>query len=180
MPKTLPKIIALCGNPKSGKSLTGELLAAEFGYSIQDDGRFLRDIAIANFGLTEEDVTTQEGKAKKIVVNGAEMTVRELLGRLGDAFENEFGADVIPEIAVRRAQMTENGRYLFPSVRREQGAYYKALGGVVIEIDSPAPPSPFKFDSYNKDHVDHVINNPGPEGGIEALRSDMGRILAIA
>lgn len=172
----LPQIIALCGNPKSGKSLTAELLASEFGYTVVDDGAFLREIAMSNFGLSKDDVTTQEGKSRTVVVNGSEMTVRELLGRLGNAFENEFGANVIPEIALNRARQLP-GPYVFQSVRREQGAYYRAQGGEVWHVDSPAPASEFAFDAYNLDHVTDTISNPGAEGGIDALRSEIGRLL---
>lgn len=180
MAPTLPKIIALCGHPKSGKSLAAQFLADEFGYTLVDDGGFLREIAMAHFGLSLEDVTTQEGKAKEIVVNGVTMTVRELLGKLGNAFEDQFGANVIPEIALKRAQAGGPGPYVFGSVRREQGAYYKAQGGVVWHIDAPVPPSPHEFDTFNLDNVDHTINNPGPAGGFDALRSEIGRTLAVS
>ena len=84
MPPTLPRFVALCGNPLSGKSTAGKLLES-MGYGLVDDGGPMRKMAIEHFGASHDDVYTQEGKLRTTKVNGVVMTWRDVLGRLGPA-----------------------------------------------------------------------------------------------
>src|SRR5687768_10641087 len=95
-----PRFIALCGNPLSGKSTAQRLLHNSLGYVPVDDGRPLRDIAVDYLGLTEAQVTTQAGKLETVSLNGRDWIVRDILGEIGNAFEEKFGGDVIPLMAL--------------------------------------------------------------------------------
>lgn len=63
-----PKLIALCGYPQCGKSKLQEILARRWGAVAQDDARILRDAAKVLYGLDEDQVSTQEGKASEVEV----------------------------------------------------------------------------------------------------------------
>jgi hypothetical protein len=154
----LPRLIALCGNPGSGKTTAAEILRDEYGYEIADDGLPLRQIAMKYMGLTEHQVFTQEGKLEKVELNGRTWTVREILGEIGNAFEEKFGGDIIPMMT--HATLNPNKRYVMGSVRREQGFYWKREGALIIEVVNPAaPPSPYEFDRFNRAPVQTTIVN---------------------
>src|SRR4051812_40419106 len=95
----LPQLIALCGHPKSGKSLVQKILLERFDVQPVDDGRALRKFAVDNLGPTWDQVLTQEGKASHIELLGRRWQVREILGELGNRFEAMFGKDVMPFMA---------------------------------------------------------------------------------
>jgi len=161
----LPKIIALCGNPLSGKSTATELLSEAYGYEIVDDGLPLRQIAMKYFGLTEHQVFTQDGKLEKVELNGRTWTCREILGEIGNAFEEKFGDDIIPMMS--HNTMQPGKYYVLGSVRREQGHFWADKGAVVIEIENPeAGVSRFDFDRYSKAAVQHTVLNDGPAEGL--------------
>lgn len=160
-----PRFIALCGYPKSGKSTAQRLLHNALGYVPVDDGRPLRVIAMNWLGLTERQVNTQEGKAETVCLNGKDWVVRDILGEIGNAFEEKFGGDVIPLMAMNHYQMYKNierGGHSFGSVRRKQGHFYRRQGGMVIEITRPGVgPSEFEFDWYDPTAVNATVVNDG-------------------
>ena len=92
MTATTPKIIGICGYPTHGKS-TAQRFLEILGVEARDDAEILRSRVMEEFGLSYEDVTTQEGKLK--VVSGIgykQMTVRQLLGDYGQIYgERPFG-----------------------------------------------------------------------------------------
>ena len=160
-------LIALCGHPKSGKSEVQRFLQ-EYGVKPIDDGRPLRRFAMENLGLSNEDVYTQEGKMREFSIGDQSMTVRKFLGEFGNALESKFGADFIPELAVRSLH-NQYGWFSFGSVRREQGRVYQRHGGIIVEIVRPGVgPSEHEFDRYNADIVDYRITN---DGDLEQLRT---------
>lgn len=123
-----------------------------------DDGWPLRDFAHRHFGLSLEDVTSQAGKARWTSVTGARIQNRDVLGRIGKALEQAFGAQILPWLAVQ--SLDPNARYSFGSVRRDQGKGYKSLGGAVIGVRRPGvAPSQFEFDQFNPELVDVWIEN---------------------
>jgi energy-coupling factor transporter ATP-binding protein EcfA2 len=181
MSSNLPKIIALCGHPTSGKTTAAEIINDIYGHEVADDGRPLRMIAIDYFGLTHEQVFTQEGKLEEVELNGRIWTVREILGEIGNAFEEKFGGDIIP---IMSHNARPKGSYsTFGSVRREQGRYWKKHGALVLEIVNPlAGPSKYEFDTYNASYADHQIANDGLARGLskEEARADLAeKIVAI-
>lgn len=156
----LPRFIALCGNPKSGKSLVQKFLTKHFGYQPIDDGAVIRRFAIDWLGLSHDDVYTQEGKARYTEILGRRWQHREILGEYGNRLEDMFGKWAMPMFGTHN--LPKGGLYSFGSVRRDQGAFYKAHGGVVIEIRNPlAGPSPYEFDRYDAALADRVIENDG-------------------
>lgn len=164
----LPRYIAICGYPGSGKSTVQELLK-DYGVCPVDDGRVLRDACKVIYGLTEEQVTTQEGKKERVGVNRKAVQVRDLLGEMGNYLERAHGPEIVAELAVLQAHR-QFGKHLaaghsvsFGSVRREQGAHYKALGdAMVLGVVRPGvQPSPFEFDVFNPDNVDLWLHNDG-------------------
>ncbi|TDW20431.1 hypothetical protein EV128_12561 [Rhizobium azibense] len=180
-PTPYPKLIALCGNPTSGKSTAANIINDLYGHKLADDGLALRKIAMDYLGLTAEQVFTQEGKLEYVMINGRRWQVREILGEIGNAFEEKFGGDIIP-IMAHNAQ-PEGQFSVFGSVRREQGRYWKEQGALVLEIINPlAGPSQYEFDTYNPAYADHQIQNDGLARGLspEEARLDlMDKIIAI-
>lgn len=154
----LPRFIALCGNPKSGKSTTQKILQDRFGYQPVDDGAVIRRFAIDWLGFSHDDAYTQEGKAGYVEINGKTWQRRDILGTYGKHLEAMFGDYAMPMFGTRT--LPEGGLYSFGSVRMNQGGFYKQQGGLVIEIDNPlAPPSPYAFDQFDKSLVDYKIEN---------------------
>lgn len=179
----LPRLIALCGNPGSGKSTVQKILCEEFSYLPVDDGYCLRDFAMRHCGLTHDQVYTQAGKLETVEIAGKKWIVRDFLGQLGNRVEDLMGPMGIPFMAVTSKNPDH---YLsFGSVRRDQGAYYKSLGGIVIEIANPdAGPSAYEFDRYDASLVDYVIANRSPsyhlhfEDAMQRLRQQVRGLMA--
>lgn len=160
-----PRFIALCGNPGSGKTTAAKLISELFDHFPVDDGLPLRQIAMSYLGLTEGQVFTQAGKLEEVTLNGRIWTVREILGEIGNAFEEKFGGDIIPIMSFNL--MRENPSYVMGAVRRNQGLFWRNKGGMVIEIVNPlAPASIYEFDTYNKDVVHASILNDGLSRGL--------------
>lgn len=169
----IPPYIALCGNPKSGKSLVQELLQSELAVQPVDDGWPLREFAINNLGLTFEQVTTQAGKMEFVEILGRRWQVREILGELGNRFETMFGKDIMPFMAMARCERAQRHDpevqhfYSFGSVRRDQGRCYQERGGIVIGIRNPlAGPSFYEFDRFDETVVDAWIENDAQRRGL--------------
>lgn len=159
-----PKIFALCGQPKSGKTTLARILEKRLDYQIIDDALPIRSIAAEYFGLSLIDVVTQDGKSKQFEFMGRQWTVRQILGEIGNALEDKFGANVFPELAYRRiCRMMKRKsieHFVVPSVRRDQGIFWKSKGAIVVEIYNPnVPVSTFEFDQYNKSVVDIRLVN---------------------
>lgn len=170
----LPRFIALCGYPKAGKTMVQEILSLNFSVTPVDDGGPLREIAMKYLGCTWDQVYTQPGKLRYIDILDKSWQIRGILGELGNAFEEKFGGDVIPLMVCNSLQGA--GPFSFGSVRREQGVYYKERGGVVIGIRNKlAEPSPYKFDRFNPDLVDHWIENDALWRGLDpfSARKDL-------
>jgi hypothetical protein len=161
----LPRFVALCGNPTSGKSTVQHLLHNIFGYEPIDDGFPLREFAVNNLGLSWDDVKTQEGKLRRTEILGRDWQNREILGVLGNKLEEMFGAHIMPFMSMARTKPGVN--YSFGSVRRDQGKFVQARGGIVIEIRNPlAGPSKFEFDSYDASIANCWILNDGQSRGL--------------
>lgn len=158
----LPRFIALVGQPKSGKSLVQELLAANYGSKSIDSGLPLREIAMQQYGLTRDQVFTQEGKLEFVKIGNRRWQVRELLGELGNRFEEMHGDWATPWMITRRIANTELGPFCDASCRKTQGSFYKSLagGGVVIGLNRPdVQDSPYGFDQVRTELVDIWIDN---------------------
>jgi hypothetical protein len=161
----LPRFIAICGHPTSGKSTLQKLMFKGYGIQPVDDGGPLRKMAMAYLGLSYDDCYTQEGKLQSTTILDRVWENREILGEIGNAFEEKFGGDVIPLMVIN--SLEPGGKYCFGSVRRKQGHYYKKHGGVVIGLRNPlAGPSKFEFDSFDETAVDYWIENDGLARGL--------------
>lgn len=168
-----PIIIALCGVPKSGKTLVQQLLHKHWGVVPWDDGDILRQHLVEISGLPIESFTTQEGKSSQSVIGDVQWEHRRALGEYGNALERMFGDQIIAHIACRRifehflsqgANLGLHARkscvYSCASVRKNQGVTYKSNGGIVVEVlrDSAADTGN-GFDLYNRDIIDLTIEN---------------------
>lgn len=161
MPYPLPRIIALCGNPKAGKSEVQKMLHRHYGYEPIDDGHVLREFAVEKLGLSWDDVATQEGKVRETEILGKTWQHRKVLGEFGKVLEGMFGEWIMPFIATRN--LDPNKRYSFGGCRKTQGLFYRQMGGLVVEIDNPdAGPSGNDFDLWDKSAVNYVLRNDAP------------------
>jgi hypothetical protein len=161
----LPHLIALCGHPLSGKSTTQKILRNKYDYDSVDDGFALRKFAVESLGLSWDDVRTQEGKLRHTEIAGVDWENRKILGEFGNAIEATFGPQAIPFIATRN--LRDDVNYCFGCVRRDQGRFYRSLGGVVVAIRNPlAPPSKYEFDKFDATLVDYWIENDGLARGL--------------
>lgn len=164
------RFIGLCGVPRCGKSTVAEMLADEFSGVIIDDALILRQAVPILFGIDISEPFTQEGKAKEYFVCGRRMTVREMLGELGEFLESRYSPDLKTMRAVNYALKAYPSApfYILPSLRLDQGLFLKTLGGVVIEVVNPrVQPTGNGFDEYNKSFVDFQIIN---DTSLEDLR----------
>jgi len=160
----VPNLIAICGHPGAGKTTVQDSLTRQFGVTPVDDGYILRNFARSYLGATYADVHTQEGKRRKMLMVDEEMEWRQFLGRLGNALEDEFGEHALPFMTVNNTlrEAGEDEWFSFGSVRKTQGAYYRALGGIVLEVENPSVgPSGNAFDLYDQSLVTHSLLNEG-------------------
>jgi len=101
-----------------------------------------------------------------------EQEVRKVLGDLGQLLEGHYGESMMPWAAMREAQKfvdkSLGSRFVYPSCRKTQGKYYKEAGGIVIEVVRPhIEISPYEFDQYSPEYVDHTIQNDGTLADLE-------------
>jgi hypothetical protein len=171
------KNFALCGAPEAGKSKVQSILSEMFDIVPIDDSRGLRDAAKILYDLTEEDVTTQEGKRRLVAVGDKNIPVREILGELGRYLELNDPLH-IPKMARRRADQEYPGRPVsFGSVRMKQGLVFKDEESLVIEVVRPGVEPKNQFDFYDRSLVDIVIVNSydpeDPDGSSQRLLQEV-------
>lgn len=170
-----PKYVALVGHPKTGKSLVAEMLNEKYGCMEIDSGLPLRQIAMQHYGLTPHQVFTQAGKAEFVMIGPRRWQVRELLGELGNRFEEMHGDWATPWMVTRELG-DRIGPFVDGACRKTQGNFYKSLGGFVIGITRPdVPKSEYKFDQVDESIPDAWINNDAIARGLslEAARLDL-------
>lgn len=182
----LPRYIALCGHPTSGKSEVQKILRANFDVRPVDDGFALRDYAMRHMGATQEQVFTQEGK-KSLAYIGGEPVIdlrtgehlqwRHVLGRIGNQLEDLFGNQHLPQSAMLDADRQGPGSYSFGSVRKDQGQAYKKRGGLIVGVIAPwAPGTGNDFDKFDATLVDIWINNSVRD--LEVLRQSVATLVS--
>jgi hypothetical protein len=153
------QFFALCGAPQSGKSEVQKILHRHFNIRPIDDKRGLRDAAKLLYGLSEDDVSTQAGKARLVNVGNTTKHVREILGDLGKYLEENDPLH-FPRMARRLAETQFPGeRVSFGSVRMQQGLMFKDQKSLVIEVVQPGIEPINDFDMYDRDLVDVSLLN---------------------
>lgn len=157
-----PPIIAICGMPRHGKSTVQEFLHQDLGVVPMDDGLPIRREGMSRFGLTWEQVSTQEGKLETCLAFGREMEVREALGLIGKEWE-ERDMQYVPSLALEILRQEGTGAPVsYGSVRRNQAQTYMSAAGLVIEVYDPRKPvSSYDFDYFDPRHVHMTIVNDG-------------------
>lgn len=162
----LPYFIAINGYPDAGKSTVQKYLFERYDYFPVDDGRVIRDTAMAWFGWSEEMVNTNAGKAMRVTVLGKDTVVRTELQQIGLYFERRFGDHIVAEATLRHLPQGK-ARYSFGSVRRTQAAVYKRHGGLVMAIRRPATEAQWQgieAEQYDPALVDvWLVHGPLPE-----------------
>lgn len=161
-----PMIIALNGIPGSGKTAVQSVLEKRFKIKPIDDGWLIRRHCMDLFGLTEDDVTSQEGKKRHTVIQGVTWQNRKVLGEYGAILEEKFGALTMPLAALNRCEQSWPEHqsawdgYSFGSVRRGQAEAYAGHGGIVIEIVRPGVEhSGNIWDTYDQRWVNYTFIN---------------------
>lgn len=171
-----PRLIAICGYPGAGKSEVQRILEERYGVQPVDDGAPLREIAVKYFGLSWDDVRTQEGKRRSTGILNKNWVNRKLLGELGNSLEALLGAHIMPFMATRR--LAANHSYSFGSVRRDQGRFYKEMDGIVVGVRRPGVgPSGNEFDQFDESLVDYWIEN---DGDLQKLSDHVDHLIAWA
>lgn len=184
-------MIALCGVPGSGKSEVQRILHEQFGIKPIDDGEFARLNCMDLFGMTVDDVYTQEGKLRTTEILGRQWQNRNVLGEYIAALESTFGEHLSPQWAVRKARQIkmsnpETPGFSFGSVRRSQGHYYRNLGAAVVEIVRPGTQKTGNsWDEFDQSAVTHTLLNDTDIDGLKRAVGDMyseilGKELQIA
>ena len=178
-----PLIVAICGRPGSGKSSVQSTLERNFGIVPIDDGAVLRNHCIELFGMSVDDVTTQDGKNRVTRIQGVDWQNRKVIGEYGAILEDKFGDLTVPNWAIRhglekfdtRTAANANVRGIsFGSVRRSQGRAYLQAGGVVIEIMRPGvEPTGNIWDEYDTSLVTYTYVNATRT--LEQLDEDFSR-----
>lgn len=169
---TIPRYIALCGWPKSGKDEVALSLQKHHNVVRVDDGLCLRLACRDLFGCSPDDPFSQAGKARVYDTIKGPQEVRWMLGELGNALEHHFGEGFMPYNAMRHAETLaglnpEYRHFVFPSVRKSQPLFYKEKGALVIEVRRPGiGDSGNDFDKWDATHVDVVVHN---DSTLEAL-----------
>ena len=157
-----PKLVALCGSPGSGKTTVAQLLALRYDGVMVDDAQILRQSCMTIYGLTYEQVSTQEGKSGFININNEPVQIRKLLGDMGKYLEAAHGSEIIAELAIAKCNLNNDVPfYVFGSCRKNQGRSYQRNGGIVVHVDGTSPTSIYDFDVWNNDLVQIVIPNKG-------------------
>lgn len=157
----MTQFIALCGYPRTGKTEVQKIISRIYGHVPVDDAAPLREATKILYGLTDWHVATQEGKSSLVNIGNRSLTVRKLLGDLGNHLEinDEFH---LPRQALKTCLEQEpDGRFVFGSVRRNQTRFFKQTGSaIVIEITRQGCLPTGNFDFYNRDNIDISIENP--------------------
>jgi len=167
----LPKYIALCGWPKSGKDEVAKIFATLLNARVIDDGAPLREAAPLLFGYDEELPYSQSGKSVEVDTPNSQITVRQTLGDLGKFLEDTYGIEFMSWRAIKETTRHPNPHFIFPSVRRSSASAFHKAGGIVVEIRRPGfDSSSHDFDWYDPTLVTHVIDN---DGDLEDLRLKM-------
>lgn len=159
----IPRHIAICGAPTAGKDAIAEILVRRYGHTHVDTARPLRDMTKVAYGLSEQDVATQEGKLKLRTVLGREYTHRQLQGDLGMAIEGFYGTQWMAERAIESAERTpgEHAAFVYSGCRRDQGKSYLAAGGIVVQVIRPGVFPIHEFDHYDLSLITHSVANGG-------------------
>lgn len=179
---SVPSIIALCGNPDSGKTTVAGLLESQYGYEPVDDGAPLREIAVKYMGFQHHQAYTQEGKLEFVELDDKKFQCRQVLGETGSAFESKFGDNILGDIAYRtsiKSGLNQGRKFSLGSVRRDQGLFWKSKGGIVVEVlNENSRVSEFEFDKYNRDCIDFQIENDGKS--MENLLKQIRNMIDVA
>jgi len=149
----------------------------------------LKRLCVEFLGLSETDVSTQEGKASFNEFWG--MTNREVLQRVGtDAMRNGFCRDVwvrIAELGIRKA-LGAGRRVVVTDCRFDnEAALVRRMGGVVLRVERPAG-SGAALTSAASSHasergvsdwlVDAVVENSSTVAGLGAAGRDAVWLIA--
>jgi len=166
------QFVALCGYPAVGKSEVQLVLKELYGFQIVDDAKPLREAAKILYDLDDWHVSTQEGKATILNLGERRVTVRQVLGELGDHLE-ESDPYHMPRRARERAMaVDQKAKYSFGSVRKDQGCFLKDCGGtLVIEVSRSGCKPRGDFDEYDRGCIDFSIENDFDESNPEASKA---------
>lgn len=172
----LPKHIALCGWPKSGKDEVSKIFASLLNARVIDDGAPLREAAPLLFAYDRTLPYSQEGKETRVEAPNGYPTVRQTLGDLGKFLEDTYGEEFMAWRAIKEVERYPHLHFIFPSVRRSSATAYRKVGGIVIEIRRAGyNSSPHDFDWYDPNLVTHVIHNDGDLAQLRRVVEDFIR-----
>ena len=171
----MKKIIALVGNPGSGKNEVANILCRVHGYKLIDDSYWLKSIASRKYNIPVDWFYDRRYKDEAIS-DLAGKSPRQLAGELGNEIESLIDPVVFAKLAY--SEMPESGLYVVPSVRQTQPDFWKSVDATLIEVvRSEAIDPGNNFDWYNAERVDFRIHN---EGTLKDLENSVASVLRDA
>lgn len=191
-------IIGISGRAGSGKDTVADFIISELqarGYSVEkySMAKPLKDIAKYVFGLTDEDVNTQEGK-KAYNKNCYGKSNREILQLVGtECFRGIFHDNVWIDFADRytkkRAEGSRTGSwsdtnpsefpvdiFVVPDIRYENESIWAKQNGFVIQINRPGL-APITESSHTSEQLlginpNFILDNVGDLNYLKSLISE--------
>jgi hypothetical protein len=181
------QFVGLCGYPAVGKSEVQKVLQDLYGFQIIDDAENLREAAKVLYGLEDWHVATQEGKSTILHLGDRRVTVRQVLGELGNHLEKSDPYHM-PRHAVAKALAgNPQGLFSLGSVRKDQGCFLKSSHeALIIEVTREGCAARGDFDEYDRSCLDFSLENFFDEGDpkgskarlVEAVREMLDPVFA--
>lgn len=151
-PRPLPFILGITGNIGAGKDTVANLLSALTKAPIMPFAKYMKAGAMARFGLTEEMVYTQEGKAAINPLLG--ITNRDILRLEGtEAAHPIYGNDIWVRVLHHDITLNhpEAALVIVPDTRHLPEAKWVRENGVLLHVERDSNPLSAQMSTHSSD-----------------------------